>query len=864
MPTTAKKPTAKKPAAKKSAASKPAPKTAKSEHAARSARPIRRGVGAFLCLTLAIFAFIGYSTSDAVFIVFLRGTSRGLLGSAFYVLPILLLYCAFVLAFHRGRPVMSRVVTTLLLGVVVAALIHLFGGERGYTFDSDIIKTLWADGKSGIHGGLLGALLALALIKLVSPFGAGTVFFLAALFLCVAASGHSLTDIADAIRSRPRREYEPQPERERPPRPAPAPKPERRRAVDLALPDINTPVVTDPYSYREPESAPVVVLGADNADLSDDEQDAHRGLISNDDYDSPFVRSGKREAPRPVSRALDSAFDAALPVDTAAVHANPKPPKPSKKPEITPEPVSYEAEVAETPIPDGAYAFPPISLLTPQKYIPQGEGDGEVRQNVERLETAFRDFGVNVRVKDATRGPSVTRYEAELESGVKLSRVVNLSDDIALALGSSGVRIAPMADKRSTVGVEVPNKLVSTVHLREIIESREFQSAAGKLTFAIGKNIPGEAVVGNISKLPHLLIAGTTGSGKSMCLNSLILSILFKATPEEVRFIMIDPKMVEFRVYNGIPHLLTPVVTDAKKAAGALQYSVIQMEKRYHLFSEVNARDLESYNRHLEQVGEPKMSQLVVVIDELADLMMTSKNEVEESIVRVAQKGRAAGVHLVIATQSPRADVITGLMKANIPARIALKVASGLESRIILDTQGAEKLVGNGDMLFSMSSGQRGIRIQGTFLSEPDREAVIEYIKRGGEAQYETAVIDEIERAAYANDKKAKGAKSDDDEDGVSTEFDELLPQAAEVIFEFGRASTTMLQTRLRLGYSRASRLIDQLETVGLLGPFEGAKGRQILITKEQWAKTRYAMPIDNGQLTIDNLDDDEDDDAPF
>ena len=372
----------------------------------------------------------------------------------------------------------------------------------------------------------------------------------------------------------------------------------------------------------------------------------------------------------------------------------------------------------------------------------------EIITNKERLEGAIRSFGISAAIVGVTRGPTVTRYDIELDQGVKLARVTNLAGDLALALGVVNVRIAPIPDKISTVGIEVPNKIVSTVYLRDIIESPKFTSAKSKLSFALGKDIGGDCIVGNIAKLPHMLIAGTTGSGKSVCMNSLILSLLYKARPDEVRLIMIDPKMVELGIYNGIPHLYVPVVTDPKKAAGALQWSVVEMLKRYRLFSEVGVRDLESYNKHCVSVGEQTLPQVVIVIDELADLMLVASKEVEESICRVAQMGRAAGMHLVIATQRPSADVITGLMKANIPSRIAFAVSSAMESRIILDQGGAEKLVGMGDMLFSPVGCGKPVRIQGAFVSDEEREDVIRFIKEGAGAFVcgeETALIASLE-----------------------------------------------------------------------------------------------------------------------
>ncbi|NCC69374.1 MAG: DNA translocase FtsK, partial [Clostridia bacterium] len=399
--------------------------------------------------------------------------------------------------------------------------------------------------------------------------------------------------------------------------------------------------------------------------------------------------------------------------------------------------------------------------------------------------------------------------------------------------------IAPIPDKISTVGIEVPNKLISMVYLHDIIDSPVFRSAQSKLSFAIGEDIGGNAIVGNIAKLPHLLIAGTTGSGKSVCMNSLILSLLYKSTPDEVRLIMIDPKMVELGVYNGIPHLFVPVVTDPKKAAGALQWAVVEMLKRYRLFSETGVRDLTGYNAHQKSISGATLPRVVIVIDELADLMLVASKEVEESICRVAQMGRAAGMHLVIATQRPSADVITGLMKANIPSRIAFAVSSAMESRIILDSQGAEKLVGMGDMLYSPLGSGKPVRIQGAYVSDEERENVIDYIKAKATSDYSDEILAQIEKAA--EEKCAPAAGSEVSEPAKSN-YDELLPQAVDVIFEVKQASVSMLQRRLKLGYSRAARLVDQMEELGIVGPFEGSKPRQILLTKQQWQEMQLVQ----------------------
>ena len=484
------------------------------------------------------------------------------------------------------------------------------------------------------------------------------------------------------------------------------------------------------------------------------------------------------------------------------------------------------------------YVFPPMNLLTAGSGGSGDEGYEEMQLNAKRLSATIKSFGIPAEICDVTRGPTVTRYEVELEQGVKLNRLTNLSDDIALALGVSGVRIAPVPDKISIVGIEVPNKKTTTVYLRDVIDTPAFREKSSSLTFAIGKDIGGEPIVGDIAKLPHLLIAGTTGSGKSVCMNCLILSLLYKSSPEDVRLIMIDPKMIELGVYNGIPHLLIPVVTDPKKAAGALQWSVMEMMKRYALIADSGARDLASYNKLMEKTeGGQKLPKIAILIDELADLMMTAAKEVEESICRIAQMGRAAGIHLVIATQRPSADVITGLMKANISSRIAFAVDSALNSRIILDTSGAEKLVGKGDMLYAPIGAGKPTRIQGAFVTDEEREEVINFVKEQGLANYNPAIQDEIERAADKDSKKASAEDDDLEED--SGELDELFNEAVEVVLDSKQASVSMLQRRLKLGYSRAARIVDQMEEQGVVGPFEGSKPRAVLLTREEWEARR-------------------------
>ena len=541
------------------------------------------------------------------------------------------------------------------------------------------------------------------------------------------------------------------------------------------------------------------------------------------------------------------------PVDTPPVEKKPAPKPTRAEVEAESAAVAQEIESAGDAAPE--YEFPPIDLLR-KGAAAAVDGRDEIALNRERLETTLHSFGVAANIVGVTRGPTVTRYDLELDAGVKLTKLTNLSSDLALSLGVMNVRIAPIPDKISTVGVEVPNKIVSIVYLRDIIDSPTFKNAQSSLSFAIGKDISGECVVGNIAKLPHMLIAGTTGSGKSVCLNSLLLSLLYKATPEQLRLIMIDPKMVELGIYNGIPHLYVPVVTDPKKAAGALQWAVVEMLKRYRLFSEAGVRDLAGYNAHQKKLGAETMPQVVIVVDELADLMFVASKDVEESICRVAQMGRAAGMHLIIATQRPSADVITGLMKANIPSRIAFAVSSAMESRIILDAAGAEKLIGMGDMLYSPLGSGKPMRVQGAYVSDEEREDVIDFIKRGSAPEYSDDILEQIEKAAEEPAEAEAPA-------ATKQQFDELLPQAVDVIFETKQASVSMLQRRLKLGYSRAARLVDQMEQLGIVGPFEGSKPRQVLITKQQWQEMQLmngAAPTERFQTEMEfGTDSDED-----
>ncbi len=486
------------------------------------------------------------------------------------------------------------------------------------------------------------------------------------------------------------------------------------------------------------------------------------------------------------------------------------------------------------------YTVPSIDLLQPPSFEDSRNAGSDLESTAEHLVETLRSFGVETRIVDISRGPSVTRYELQPCAGVRISKITNLADDIALSLAASGVRIEAPIPNKSAVGIEVPNKNTRVVRVREIIDSAQFRNSKSKLTITLGKDIGGNVIVTDIAKMPHCLIAGTTGSGKSVCINSIIMSILYKASPDEVKFLMIDPKVVELGVYNGIPHLLVPVVTEPRKAAGALGWAVSEMDKRYKLFAENAVRDIEGYNKIAEEnPSMKKLEQVVIIIDELADLMMTAPKEVEDAIVRIAQKARAAGMHLIVATQRPSADIVTGLIKANIPSRIAFAVSSQIDSRVILDANGAEKLMGRGDMLFSPVGATKPNRIQGCFVTEEEVEKVVEFVKASAaeENEYDTDVIAEIERQAEIAKNGGKSAPEPEGDDDTDAMFD----AAVEVILDAGQASTSLLQRRLKLGYARAARIVDQMEMKGIIGAYEGSKPRQILITKAQWLE-RNAM----------------------
>ena len=776
----------------------------------------RREVGAAVCLLLTLCVAVSYFSADGIFLAIFSKGLKGLFGYGYWVSAPVLAVAGVNLLRHKDRPVVLRTVCTLVLPLLIGVLVHLLLCRQTYEMSIALLGVLWKDGQTLLCGGALGGLLAVALNVWFGKIVA-VIVFLVLLVLCVfGAFRLSLRQMIQKAKERraeraSEEEAYAEEQEEFPMMKKEQPVKKRRASFDIPLDDDPTgktdPSVLELKQYKsffERKSAdvrtPDQVLCPEKAVQEQPEVPVEEKKPRRTKAAKELQRQEVEQAADEVSRAI-------------------------------------EDELAET---EEKYQYPPITLLDENLSGNYTEVGAELRNNSRRLAETLRSFGVDAKAGEVVHGPSVTRYEFTLDQGVKLSKITNLADDIALALGASGVRIAPIPNKISVVGIEVPNRAVTAVRIRDVIESRSFTEHASSVAFAVGKDIGGSHIVGDISALPHVLIAGTTGSGKSVCTNSLIVSLLYKSTPEEVRFIMVDPKMVELAPYNGIPHLLIPVVTDPKKAAGALQWAVYEMMKRYKLFSEKGVKKLSEYNALAENDPEiKKMPTVVVVIDELADLMLVAAKEVEESICRVAQMGRAAGMHLVIATQRPSSDVITGLMKANIPSRIAFAVASSLESRIILDTQGAEKLVGKGDMLYFPLGAGKPQRVQGCFITPEEIERVVTFVKESGEVEYSNEVMEKIEEA-LRKEEKGSGKQAASDASSAD-DGDELLPAAVEVVLETGQASVSMLQRRLKLGYSRAARLVDQMEERGIVGPFEGSKPRQLLIDRAKWQEMQMA-----------------------
>lgn len=850
----------------------------------------------------ALFAVLSVNPEGAV-LKLLKSILLGILGQAgFYFSIPALLYLFVINTFGRRTAVKMRSICTVLFVLLCGCIFHLTVQNQGMASGFQLIPDLYLSGVEGISGGILCGGVALLLKWACGRWVSILICALAAVLCLLGAMEITVPSLIRAIANRPREEDEEDEQEYIDPAALMVnhianKRIEKKRQhnarlethvleKDLepllqpqAVPVKNPPKVKQP---KEPvkEQSPI----PQEQDIVGSPARA-AGMMSTIDLDisAPVFapRNSGASAPEPEEELFTGGSEPmpSLELDKevvppAFVMAKEEPPKVSSMPKAVMEPISGKpaekkrekvsqkdaetsaqlvaAEIEKNQASQQPmYCFPPMDLL---KRPMRGSADGteEMRENSRRLNETLASFNIDAHIINVTRGPSVTRYEVELDKGVRLNKLTGCADDIALSLGASGVRIAAVPGKISVVGIEVPNRTVTTVSLRDVLDSNEFSSAKSKCSIGLGKSIDGNCVVGNIAKMPHLLIAGTTGSGKSVCMNSIIISLLYKAGPEDVKLIMVDPKMVELGIYNGIPHLLIPVVTDPKKAAGSLQWAVTEMLRRYKMMSDLGVRDLESYNSIVTaEEGGQKLPSVVIIIDELADLMMVAAKEVEDSICRIAQMGRAAGMHLIIATQRPSANVITGLMKANIPSRIAFSVASAMESRIILDTMGAEKLVGKGDMLYAPIGSGKPLRVQGCFVTDTEVEAVAGYVKENYVADYNQEVLKEIEKQAAQTGKKTASAEPDPTQEEL--DGDEMLPAAVDVILETGQASVSMLQRRLKLGYARAARIVDEMEEKGIVGPFQGSKPRAILITKEQWEARKGGG---EEQMGFDDLED--------
>ncbi len=836
-------------------------------------RPIRREVGGMVMLLLALIVLVSYFTGDGWLINLIPRACKGLFGVGYYLMVPALMAAAWVLIGHRGRPVALRTACALLTPYLFGGVCHMLFCKLDLSDAAKLFPTLWETGFTLESGGVLSGGTAHGFMAVLGKPASVIVFLVLLLTLLMVVAQVTPAMLIELWRER--EDYDEEDYPEPPPRRQPQPKPKRAPKQTAQAPVIDIPLdgtpLGGPPPQPQPQPEPLVTAGTEKKSFfrpREKEQLTPADLLASQVPQEPVPEPVPEPAPIPrtpvpASSPIPQPEPEPLPDPAPDFQPDPEPePDPAPVPppsEPAPPPPAEDrrkkksaaealeeataqvtAEIASSMASGGdSYGYPPVTLLEENLQDNYIEAGAELRSTAQRLADTLRSFGVDAAPGDVIRGPAITQYEFTLAQGVKLSKVTNLADDIALALGASGVRISPIPDKSSVVGIEVPNRTVSPVLVRDVIESNVFMSHKSQVAFAIGRDINNRDVVGDIARLPHLLIAGTTGSGKSVCTNSLIISLLYKSGPEDVRFIMVDPKMVELAPYNGIPHLLIPVVTDPKKAAGALQWAVYEMMKRYKTFSELGVKKLEEYNAlALQREEVPHMASVVVVIDELADLMTVAAKEVEDSICRVAQMGRAAGMHLVIATQSPRADVITGLMKANIPSRIAFAVKDAINSRIILDATGAEKLVGRGDMLYAPIGSSKPLRVQGCYITPEEIDRVVSYVKSTGEVQYSDEVMQKIEE--NVQEKERKSGSSAPAADPVEDEgADELLPAAVEVILETGQASVSMLQRRLKLGYSRAARLVDQMEQKGYVGPFEGSKPRQLLITQAKWQEIK-------------------------
>ena len=817
MPAKKKVSTTKKKAVKKSVPKKPVPrkKIPRDESAPTTSDVMSSGqmvfnqIMPYLLMCLALFITVCYMFTSATGFVGagLRSLMYGSFSGGAVILPLLIINIAVFWRRDRDkRAVRYRLLFSLICQIFISILIHIFTGG------GDSFADLWANGLEWSGGGLIGGFLGAVFLKGIGNAGTLIVSFSVLIIFGLYLFGLTPYSIGVWIAFQIH-EYK-----------------DRRAAERLVIPPRQTaelPVIVD--NRDMPVDIPIDDEIKIIPDFFDDETQIE--VIK-----SERKRRGKTAEDIEGELRLDEIFaddfelldvdkfkeaDGEEDIDVASIDLEVE----RQKVNVTP---SRKSEPNAPP----SYVFPPLTLLNIDNSPKNSDISEELETTGRKLVATLASFKVRTRITHISRGPTITRYELAPEEGVPVKSIANRVDDISLHLATSGVRIEAPIPGKSAVGIEVPNRIVSTVYLRELIENQKFKAAQSKITVSLGVDVAGDPVYLDIERMPHLLIAGATGSGKSISTNCMIVSLLYKSNPDDVKMILVDPKRVEFNIYNGLPHLLVPVVSDSKKAAGALHWAVTEMERRYEIFEPLKTRNIQGYNAIAAENPEfEKLPQIVIIIDELADLMMTAPDDVEDSICRLAQKARAAGMYLILATQRPSVNVITGLIKANIPSRISFTVASQIDSRIILDMSGAEKLIGRGDMLYSPTGAMKSIRVQGAYISDPEVERVVDFIKRQGhEAKYDDEVMESIERAAeeFEND----GKKSAFEDDG---ETDAMLKPAIELALESGKISTSLIQRRLQLGYGRAAKLIDIMEQRGYVSPPEGQKPRNVLITRQQY-----------------------------
>ena len=781
----------------------------------------RLDVAVVTLIVLSILLAVLIYTKSGTIGIKLNEVLGGIMGIMQYVLPIGGLAIAIKLASDGREEITSKLVQYVVAIVALAIVFSVFqisAGELDSSKEmSEVVKDAYYYGAQGKGGGAIGAVGGVVLAKLLGNVGAVIFCIGIAVILLVFTFGINLSDMInmfmDKIEEKREerferkeelaKEREKEEEQETPSQRRKRLREERKARMELAK--------LEKQEKQDPMDNQIKInFGGRIVESGDEKPGLKKYDHSNDDLE-PLTRESKR-AKKAQEEMQPDVIDSNLFKEVEEQ-------KEDKKKAV----LQLEHSVV---VEDEHYEYPPVELLSkPTKKTLKG-GAKALTDTATRLQKTLYSFGVSAKVENVSVGPAITRYELKPAEGVRVSKIANLADDIALNLAAETIRIEAPIPGKQAVGIEVPNKEKEVVHFREIIESKEFKENKSKLTVGLGKDVAGNVQLADIAKMPHVLIAGSTGSGKSVCINTIITSIIYNAKPSEVKFVMVDPKVVELSVYNGIPHLLIPVVTDPKKAAGALAWAVQEMDDRYNKFAEKGVRDLKGYNKAIEKENElGKLPQIVIIIDELADLMMVAKNDVEDAICRLAQKARAAGMHLVIATQRPSVDVITGLIKANVPSRIAFAVSSQVDSRTILDCVGAEKLLGKGDMLFFPSGAPKPSRVQGAFVSDDEVEKIVSFIKSNGTATYSEDILESIEN----NNKTDKEIAETDDDD-----TDPFLMDAIQTVVETGQASTSFIQRKFKVGYARAGRIIDQMEERGVISGYQGSKPREVLMSLEK------------------------------